>query len=90
MPKQNEETKEGYTLSMIVLVVSLLSMGAGSTLTAIAYAHGTFLTKDVADERMASRKEDFKDLKDDFKALTREVKDQNKWLRDNWHKRNPE
>ena len=55
-------------------------LGAGLVLSIMAYAHATFTTKEIADERKEAHLKELSELKE-------EVRDLNSWLREN-HKGN--
>jgi len=51
-------------------------LGAGLVLTIMAYAHATFPTKELVNERKDTQAKEFKELKDEVRTL-------NNWLREN-------
>ncbi len=74
----------------IKFVAWAIGIGAGSTLTILVYAHTTFITKDVSAATQKTTDAEVVNLKSAIAEMKNDNKDFQKWLRENWHKRNPE
>ena len=80
---------EEHANDAVKFVIWAIGIGAGSTIAILSYAFATFETKEVyaANQRVTELEII------NIKSAVVEIKESNsefqKWLRENWHKKNP-
>jgi uncharacterized membrane protein (DUF106 family) len=81
----SKESPEKQTQDAIKYFVWCVGLG----IAIIIYMHSNFLSISVANERMAQRKDDFKELNDKVDKITRQNNAYFLWSVQNWGKKNP-
>ncbi len=74
----------------IKFVAWAIGIGAGSTFMIITYALTTFTTKDASASNQKLLDQKISTLESSISEIKTDNKEFQKWLRENWHKRNPE
>lgn len=89
MKDEKNATKSDFE-SSIKYVFWAMGLGATSIIFLFTYANANFVHKDIAAERTKMRDDQISRIEGEIKSQGQKLEEHQKWLRDNWHKRNPQ
>lgn len=84
------ETPQKVSNEAIKFVAWAVGIGAGSTFMILSYASSTFLSKDIYAEKEKALNAKIATLESAVTKIETSNDKFQTWLRDNWHKRQPE